>query len=263
MVIDKEHISFLLEDEYSFIGDYLGNLIFQRLSLPEPEKCVLINHLVEKENSFDLYDLDQTLMYGEEYCERFKELFNIDLNNKQKPDWEFTSIFAKLRAFEFLSKNKFRHIKWIGDEQNGGISFISNRNNIHFALSIKLSIGIDDFLTSFDNSMANDLSFEYLKGEIYSALSTQYENLHSYCSSQISCQGILFISFGKDYLVNKRHKLPEFVLPKISAVLNEEWFALKDQGEKYKYLANIVLLIGIKGRDIIVYPKLRSSNLVY
>jgi hypothetical protein len=262
MMIDKEHISFLLEDEYPSIGDYFGPLISHRLSLPEPEKCILIQYLDEKGNDLDLFNLDQTILYGEEYCERFREIFNIELNNKQNLDREFTKIFARLKAFEFLSKNQFRYIKWMGDQQKG-ISFISNRNNIHFALSLQLSSGIDEFISSFDNSTTKEPSFEYIKGELYSALSNLYKDLNAYCSSQISCQGILFISFGKDYLTTKSHGLPKYLLPKISAVLNTEWFALKDQGEKYKCLANIVMLLGIKGRDIMVYPKLRSSNIVY
>jgi len=261
-MIDKDSIDFLLEDEYPFIQDYLGYLIEKRLALPEPEKCKIIYYLTQKEESFNLYELEETIRYGEEYCERFKEIFNVISIKKQDLDWEFINIFARLRAFEFLSKNQFRYIKWMGDQQKG-ISFISNRNNIHVALSLQLSSGIDEFISSFDNSTTKEPSFEYIKGELYSALSNLYKDLNAYCSSQISCQGILFISFGKDYLTTKSHGLPKYLLPKISAVLNTEWFALKDQSEKYKCLANIVMLLGIKGRDIMVYPKLRSSNIVY
>jgi hypothetical protein len=261
-MIDKDHIDFLLEEEYPSIGDYLGSLISHRLSMSDPEKCILIHYLDKNGKNSDLVNLEQTLMYGEEYCERFKELVYVDLNNTQNLDKELIKIFARLRAFEFLSLNKFRNIKWIGDQQKG-ISFISNRNNIHFALSLQLSSGIDEFINSFDNATPKETSFEYLKGELYSALTNHYGDLHTYCSSQISYQGILFISFGKDYLVNKSYRIPEYIRPKISAALNVEWFALKDQGEKYKHLSNVVMLLGIKARDIMVYPKLRSSYIAY
>jgi len=280
---EKEDIKLILEDYYPYIDEFLGEIIEQRLKIPSYENGVLTSQLLKaarkvaecSEDEYlelegsnldsDLYRLEETLDYGKEYCEGFNLIFqNINLSRHKDADAEIIDICAQVKAFEFLSKLRFRNITKVKQEQGENlVDFTAHRLNENYANENYAIVVTRLYSAQYAEEHRVDHDTEYvtklLKTDITNAINQKYTQVEEFCQRHIgTCKGIIFISCGRDYFGNKKHenKLYGLQPAKVNVVLNKEWRARKEGSESHKYLHHIVITTGRNVWKAIVYPSL-------
>jgi len=279
----EEKLKSVLKYYYPYIDEFLGEIIEQRLKTLGYENGVLTSQLLTaarkapvhnkdeyledeelESESFeldsDLYNLEETLGYGEEHCKGFNLIFqNINLAQYQDADTRIMEILAQVKAFEFLSKLGFRHTTKVDQQQNKlPVDFVAYKSPEYYAIVVTRLYSaqyIEDHRTGHDS----DYVIKVLKTDINNAINQKCQQMEEFCRSRVGIhRGIVFISSGRDYFGNKKHENRLYGLPliKIIPVLNKEWVARKGGQERYKYLHHIVITTGRNVRKAIIYPRL-------
>jgi hypothetical protein len=205
-----------------------------------------------------LYVLDRTLSHGSEYCEGFNCIFhNVNLSKPQEIDNRIAEILVQVKAFEFLSKWRFRQITAVVSKQNRTqVGFTGNMHKEVYALvatRLYSAKHIEEHLAEYGELYLK----RSLKNDITHAIDQKYPQLTNVYRTCFGVdKGIIFISSGHDYFGLKKYENSLYGLqpPKIHGALNSAWVTRKSGAKSHKYLHHIVIT---KGRDVensVVYP---------
>jgi hypothetical protein len=205
-----------------------------------------------------LYVLDSTLFHGKKYCEGFNCIFqDVNLSKPQEVDNRMMEILVQVKAFEFLSKSRFRQITAIGSKQNRSqVDFIGNMHKVLYAIvSTRLYSAqrIEEHLAEYGEHYV----IISLKSDITHAIDQKYPQLANVYRTRFGIdKGIIFISSGRDYFGHIKYENSLYGLQpsKIHAVLNKVWATQKSRAKSYKYLHHIVITTGRKIENAIAYP---------
>ena len=192
------------------------------------------------------------------YCKGFNGIFqNINLSKPQEVDNRIAEILIQVKAFEFLSKSRFRQITAVGSKQNRSqVDFIGNMHKVLYAIvatRLYSAKHIEEHLAEYGERYL----MRSLKNDITHAIDQKYPQLKNVSQTQFGIdKGIIFISSGRDYFGHKKYENSLYGLQqsKIHAVLNKVWTTKKSSEKSYKYLHHIVITKGRNVENALVYP---------
>ena len=205
-----------------------------------------------------LYVLDRTLFHGGKYCEGFNCIFqNINLSKPQEVDNRIAEILVQVKAFEFLSKSRFRRITAVGSKQNRSqVDFICNMHKVLYAIvatRLYSAKHIEEHRTEYGERYV----MKSLKNDIAYAIDQKYPQLANVYRTRFGiAKGIIFISSGRDYFGHIKYENSLYGLQpsKIYGVLNRAWATRKSGEKSYEYLHHIVITKGRNVENALVYP---------
>ncbi|MBL7126706.1 MAG: hypothetical protein ISS58_05825 [Dehalococcoidales bacterium] len=292
---NKEDIKLVL-NHYPYINRFLGEIVEQRLLMPNNENGVITSQLIKakdklpaseyersENDDFDdeyfddeewesasfkldsgLHLLNKTLAYGDQFCEGFSYIFqNIKFTKHQEADTRISEVLAQVKAFECLSKLGYKKITKVDQWQNQlNVDFVARKSPDYFAIMVTRLYSAkhveENFLEYDENSLARSLTTD-----ISYAINQSYPKIEKYCTNHVGVdKGIIIISSSRDFFGNKKleNTLYGLKTTRVISILNREWTTRKEGQNKHKYLNHLVITTGRNVWNAFTYPRMRSIN---
>lgn len=276
-------------EKYSFIKEFFGNIIKQRLQIECYTHGMLTAHLLEltELTKFDLERLEIVLQFANSCCNDFELISKeVKLSQYQDADAKIVDMLAEVKAFEFLCRHGFRNItKTRHSSDVKTVDFTTTRNKENYAIEVtRLGLAQSDkkqpaysFKVStlkydakcedadgFEVSMIDEkLNKERIEREIYDAIGHEYPQLREFCQTNNGTwKGILFISSGRDYFAARKYENKAYeITPKedFYEALEQVWQNIKAE-QKDKYLHHLVITRGKDLAKAIVSPAFEAKE---
>jgi hypothetical protein len=246
--------------EYPCISKFLGRFIERGRSR------FLVDVLNDESSSPDVKRLEKILRLGESHCEDFGAIFRERKAHLHKNmDSEVIDLLAEVRAFEFLNSSDFKEIKKIKRAKDmRTVDFTTVRSSQIYAVEVT-RLGLSSSDSKKPVYIKNKADVKMVFGPdnrpifsklIRDAAERKYNQIKIFCNKfGGNYRGIIVVSAGRDYFIsneyvnNVMNMLPESV----RIVLEQEWGAI---GQGREYLNHLVMILGKKPSDVIVYPSI-------